>query len=150
MYRIKILNNFFLLLFFGNLFSQNSSLVSEAKTLPNIDGEVINDEAWEGISAIKTFIQKSPDEGTPSTEQTIVKIMYSEETFYVSVVCYDSDPNKIVITDTRRDAPLNNTDSFMFVLDTYQDQQNGFVFGTNAGGIEYDAQVSGGLSLIHI
>tara|TARA_B100001559_G_scaffold321066_1_gene335941 strand:- start:1955 stop:4159 length:2205 start_codon:yes stop_codon:yes gene_type:complete len=143
-YRIKILNNFFLLLFFGNLFSQNSSLVSEAKTLPNIDGEVINDEAWEGISAIKTFIQKSPDEGTPSTEQTIVKIMYSEETFYVSVVCYDSDPNKIVITDTRRDAPLNNTDSFMFVLDTYQDQQNGFVFGTNAGGIEYDAQVSGG------
>tara|TARA_B100001758_G_scaffold17754_1_gene12653 strand:+ start:4154 stop:6136 length:1983 start_codon:yes stop_codon:yes gene_type:complete len=70
--------------------------------------------------------------------------MYSEETFYVSVVCYDSDPNKIVITDTRRDAPLNNTDSFMFVLDTYQDQQNGFVFGTNAGGIEYDAQVSGG------
>ena len=144
MYRIKILNNFFLLLFFGNLFSQNSSLVSEAKTLPNIDGEVINDEAWEGISAIKTFIQKSPDEGTPSTEQTIVKIMYSEETFYVSVVCYDSDPNKIVITDTRRDAPLNNTDSFMFVLDTYQDQQNGFVFGTNAGGIEYDAQVSGG------
>ncbi len=144
MYRIKILNNFFLLLFFGNLFSQNSSLVSEAKTLPNIDGEVINDEAWEGISAIKTFIQKSPDEGTPSTEQTIVKIMYSEKTFYVSVVCYDSDPNKIVITDTRRDAPLNNTDSFMFVLDTYQDQQNGFVFGTNAGGIEYDAQVSGG------
>ena len=119
-------------------------MVSEAKTLPNIDGEVINDEAWEGISAIKTFIQKSPDEGTPSTEQTIVKIMYSEETFYVSVVCYDSDPNKIVITDTRRDAPLNNTDSFMFVLDTFQDQQNGFVFGTNAGGIEYDAQVSGG------
>jgi len=119
-------------------------LVSEAKTLPNIDGEVINDEAWKGISAIKTFTQKSPDEGTPSTEQTIVKIMYSEETFYVSVVCYDSEPNKIVITDTRRDAPLNNTDSFMFVLDTYQDQQNGFVFGTNAGGIEYDAQVSGG------
>ena len=55
----------------------------------------------------------------------------------------DSDPNKIVITDTRRDAPLDNTDSFMFVLDTYKDQQNGFVFGTNAGGIEYD-QVSGG------
>ena len=119
-------------------------MVSEAKTLPNIDGEVINDEAWKGISAIKTFTQKSPDEGNPSTEQTIVKIMYSEETFYVSVVCYDSEPNKIVITDTRRDAPLNNTDSFMFVLDTYQDQQNGFVFGTNAGGIEYDAQVSGG------
>ena len=114
--------------------------MSEAKILPTIDGDVINDKAWEGISTIKTFTQKSPDEGNLSTEKTIVKIMYSEQTFYVSVVCYDSDPNKIVITDTRRDAPLDNTDSFMFVLDTYKDQQNGFVFGTNAGGIEYDAQ----------
>ena len=118
--------------------------MSEAKILPTIDGDVINDKAWEGLSTIKTFTQKSPDEGNLSTEKTIVKIMYSEQTFYVSVVCYDSDPNKIVITDTRRDAPLDNTDSFMFVLDTYKDQQNGFVFGTNAGGIEYDAQVSGG------
>jgi len=126
------------------ILGQITTSATKTSIEPDIDGEVINDEAWEGISAIKTFTQKSPDEGTPSTEQTIVKIMYSEETFYVSVVCYDSDPNKIVITDTRRDAPLNNTDSFMFVLDTYQDQQNGFVFGTNAGGIEYDAQVSGG------
>ena len=141
---IKILNRILFLLVFGNLVAQNTSLVNEAKVLPTIDGEVINDKAWEGISTIKTFTQKSPDEGNLSTEQTIVKIMYSEKTFYVSVVCYDSDPNKIVITDTRRDAALDNTDSFMFVLDTYKDQQNGFVFGTNAGGIEYDAQVSGG------
>ena len=70
--------------------------------------------------------------------------MYSEQMFYVSVICYDSNPEGIVISDTRRDAPLNNTDSFMFILDTFHDQQNGFVFGTNAGGIEYDAQVSGG------
>lgn len=29
----------------------------------------------------------------------------------------------------------------MFILDTYKDGQNGFVFGTNPAGIEYDAQV---------
>ena len=136
--------NIFFLLVFGNLVAQNTSLVNEAKVLPTIDGDVINDKAWEGISTINTFTQKSPDEGNPSTEQTIVKIMYSKKTFYVSVICYDSDPSKIVITDTRRDAPLDNTDSFKFIFDTYKDQQNGFVFGTNAGGIEYDAQVSGG------
>ena len=66
--------------------------MSEAKILPTIDGDVINDKAWEGLSTIKTFTQKSPDEGNLSTEKTIVKIMYSEQTFYVSVVCYDSDP----------------------------------------------------------
>jgi len=30
---------------------------------------------------------------------------------------------------------------FLFILDTYKDSQNGFVFGTNSVGIEYDAQV---------
>uniref|UniRef100_UPI0035935737 hypothetical protein n=1 Tax=Pricia sp. TaxID=2268138 RepID=UPI0035935737 len=28
-----------------------------------------------------------------------------------------------------------------FILDTYKDGQNGFVFGTNSIGVEYDAQV---------
>ena len=32
-------------------------------------------------------------------------------------------------------------DSFQIIFDTFRDQQNGFVFGTNAAGIQYDAQV---------
>ena len=34
------------------------------------------------------------------------------------------------------------TDSFQIILDTYRDQQTGFVFGTNPVGIEYDGQVT--------
>ena len=111
---------------------------------PIIDGHIINDPAWQSLPEVNTFIQKSPDEGEAVTEKTVVKVMYSTEVLYIAAVCYDDSPEKIVIIDTRRDAPLNNTDSFMFILDTFQDQQNGYVFGTNAGGIEYDAQVSKG------
>ena len=111
---------------------------------PIIDGHIINDPAWQSLPEVNTFIQKSPDEGEAVTEKTVVKVMYSTEVLYIAAVCYDDSPEKIVIVDTRRDAPLNNTDSFMFILDTFQDQQNGYVFGTNAGGIEYDAQVSKG------
>ena len=128
----------------SNIFAENIASVSKAQNIPTIDGDVINDPAWENILPLTKFTQKSPDEGELSSEKTSVKIMYSNKIFYVSVVCYDSNPKGIVISDTRRDAPLNNTDSFMFILDTFHDQQNGFVFGTNAGGIEYDAQVSGG------
>jgi hypothetical protein len=32
-------------------------------------------------------------------------------------------------------------DSFLMIFDTFGDQQNGFVFGTNAAGVQYDAQV---------
>ena len=35
-------------------------------------------------------------------------------------------------------------DSFIFILDTFNDNQNGYAFGTNAAGIEYDAQITKG------
>jgi hypothetical protein len=57
------------------------------------------------------------------------------------VTNYDSDPSQIVTTDTRRDSSLGDQDSFQMIFDTYLDSQNGFVFGTNALGAEYDAQV---------
>ena len=56
--------------------------------------------------------------------------------------CYDRDPSGIIVSDARRDAPLDDTDSFQIILDTYRDRQNGFVFGTNPAGIEYDGQVT--------
>ena len=35
-----------------------------------------------------------------------------------------------------------DTDTFQMIVDTYRDRQNGFVFGTNPAGIEYDGQVT--------
>ena len=116
----------------------------QAESAPIIDGDVLNDPAWESIPAITTFTQKTPDEGEPISERTVVKIMYSEKYFFLSVVAFDNDPNKIVISDTRRDASLNNSDSFSFIIDTFKDYQTGYLFGTNPSGIEYDAQITGG------
>jgi hypothetical protein len=109
-----------------------------------MDGDVLNDLAWNDVPAVTTFIQKTPDEGDSVSEKTVVKVMYSDKIFYVSVVCYDSKPNEIVISDTRRDSPLNNSDSFSFIIDTFKDFQTGYLFGTNPAGIEYDAQITGG------
>ncbi len=128
-------------------FAQNPDYITnavKAQSDPVIDGDVLNDPAWEKIPTTETFTQKAPDEGEPGTERTVVKVMYSDEFFYLSAVCYDTDSDGIIISDTRRDAPLNNMDSFMFLLDTFKDYQNGYVFGTNAAGIEYDAQITGG------
>ncbi len=108
---------------------------------PTIDGEVINDEVWQNISPIVDLWQTRPNAGQSASEKTEVRISYTSSTFYLSVVCYDSEPDKLVVSDSRRDASLDNTDGFMFILDTYNDSQNGFVFGTNSVGIEYDAQV---------
>ncbi len=106
-----------------------------------IDGDVLNDEVWKAITPIDEMWQNKPSSGFPATEKTEIRIGLTANTFYLSVVCYDKEPDRLVVSDARRDATLDNTDSFLFILDTYHDSQNGFMFGTNPIGIEYDAQV---------
>ncbi len=108
---------------------------------PDIDGEVLNDALWQTIEPITRMIQIKPDQGHPASESTEVRIAYTPGTFYLSVVCHDAEPDKLVVADARRDASLDDTDSFLFILDTYNDGQNGFLFGTNSLGVEYDGQV---------
>ena len=126
------------------LIAQKTIEVNRANTIPIIDGIVIEDAAWTDVKAISDFTQKTPDEGFEISEKTIVKIIYSDQHFYVSVVAYDKDPDLIVVSDTRRDASLNNSDSFSFIIDTFKDYQTGYLFGTNAAGVEFDAQITGG------
>ena len=108
---------------------------------PVVDGIVIGDPAWEQLTPIDQLIQTKPNAGLPATEKTEIRIGYTTTTLYLSVVCYDKEPSKLVVSDARRDATLDNTDSFLFILDTYHDGQNGFIFGTNPIGVEYDGQV---------
>ena len=107
---------------------------------PVVDG-VLDEKAWEQATPIDEFVQIEPVEGQPATEKTEVRVLFTSTTIYVGVVCFDSEPSRIVTTDSRRDSGLSGQDSFQMIFDTYHDRQNGFIFGTNALGIEYDAQV---------
>ena len=111
---------------------------------PALDGEIRNDPAWQAIVASESFTQNTPDEGMPVSQRTEVRLAYTDEAIYVAFVCHDESPDKIIISDARRDADILETDSVRFIFDTYQDDQNGFVFGTNPTGLEYDAQLSKG------
>ena len=108
---------------------------------PVIDGDVLGEELWKQIVPIDELIQTKPRAGFPASEKTEIRIAYTATTLYLAVICFDSQPERLVVSDARRDAPLDNTDSFLFILDTYHDGQNGFMFGTNSIGIEYDGQV---------
>jgi len=146
---------YFLLFFLSYSFISTSQTMQQSKqqsdrpsfttTLltsdPIIDGNVLNDEVWKSVTPIDKLIQIKPQFGAPASEKTEIRVAYTKSMLYVSVVCYDSNPKNIVISDARRDADLNNDDSFLFIIDTYNDQQNGFLFGTNASGMEYDAQI---------
>ena len=71
---------------------------------PDIDGDVINDPIWKNAEPISTFYQKTPDEGDPISEKTVVKVLYSENYFFVSVVAYDSNPCLLYTSPSPRDS----------------------------------------------
>jgi len=109
---------------------------------PVIDGNVRGDAAWDGAVPAREFWQVRPDAGQPATQATEVFIGFTDSALYIGVVAYDDNPDGIIVTDSRRDSSLQDTDAFLVIIDGLLDQQNGYVFGTNAASVEYDAQVT--------
>lgn len=101
----------------------------------SVDG-LLNESIWKG-NALKTFIQRDPDEGIPSSEKTNVWVAYDDEFIYVAANLYDSNPSKIDQSMARRDSYLD-TDWFFFYVDPYLDKTTGYFFGVNPGGTLID------------
>lgn len=108
---------------------------------PELDG-LISEEIWNSIPPAKDFVQQNPDEGALSTQRTEVRIGFDENNLYFGIICFDTEPERIVVTQNRRDGSLEDTDSVQLLIDAYNDGQNAFVFGTSPTGIEFDAQVT--------
>lgn len=125
-----------------DLFSQPVAKAIKVIRAPVIDGEVLHEAEWQLALPASGFWQTMPDDGQAASEKTEVRILYTEDAIYFGVVCYDDQPQNITISESRRDASLDQTDAFQIVLDTYFDKQNAFLFGTNPAGIEYDAQIT--------
>ena len=90
------------------------------------------------------FIQGEPNDGALASERTEVRVLYDSDAIYVGVWAYDSRADQIVPGEAIRDFEVTDADAVIMVLDTFQDEQNGFVFGTTPAGIEYDGQVASG------
>ena len=108
---------------------------------PSLDGDISDDPAWNNVKPITGFTQVQPNVGKPASQKTEVFMGYTDKAVYIGVIAYDKNPENIIVSDSRRDAGLDDTDSFRVVIDGLLDRQNGFVFGTNPAGQEYDGQV---------
>ena len=106
-----------------------------------VDGR-LDEEAWQSAEVLGNFIQRIPRDGAPASEPTEVRVLYTNEALYVGAWLWDSEPGRIVDGEAIRDALLDDSDAVLLVFDAFADRQNGFVFGTNPSGIEFDAQVT--------
>jgi hypothetical protein len=138
-----------LFLFLGMLapaFSQNKqgtglSIVRTHEPI-KIDGE-INEPAWKEAKVATDFYLNYPIDSLPPSFQTEARVMYDDDFFYVSFVCYDdSRPN--VVQSLRRDYEWQLNDNVGFTLDPYNDFTSGFYFSITPYGVQREGIVSYG------
>ena len=110
---------------------------TRASTPPNIDG-LLDDPVWHQAPAIADFFQRDPVEGAPPTEQTQVRILFDDHYLYFALRCFDSEADRLVANQMRRDAELDENDNIQIILDPYNDHRGGFYFSTNPLGARQD------------
>ncbi len=114
----------------------------------DLDGR-LDDPVYATIPPVADFIQQYPREGEPATEATEVWVLFDDDTLYVVGRCHDSQPDRAVANELRRDH--NNIfqgDNVTVVFDTFYDRRNGFFFQTNQLGALRDQAISEGQQLV--
>ena len=102
-----------------------------------VDG-ALDERDWSEAPAATNFTQSDPHEGEPASERTEVRVLYDSERLYIGVFVHDDHP--IVVNALSKDFDTSNADIFEVVLDTFDDQRNGYLFAVNAMGAKWDAQ----------
>lgn len=107
-----------------------------------VDG-VLDEEVYRRVKSIGGFIQQEPHFGDPATEFTEAWIFFDEKNIYISARCQDSHPERMVVTEMRRDNNnIIQNENFSVNFDTFHDRRNGFLFQTTPLGALRDALIT--------
>ncbi len=87
---------------------------------------------------ITNFVERYPDDGSPTTEPTTAYLGYTHEYLFVAFVCKDDDTAAVRAHLLQRDS-LSDDDFVQVFLDTFHDSRRAFIFKANPLGIQADA-----------
>ena len=106
---------------------------------PVIDGR-LDDEAWQAGRVFTDFLTIKPDYGRDPSERTEVRITYDRKTLYFAFHCFDREPGQVKAAMARRDN-IDMDDYVGIALDTFADQQSGYLLVCNPLGIQMDSML---------
>ncbi len=109
-----------------------------------IDG-ILNEPVWSKAEKTSPFYRITPIDTGYAKAQTEVMVAYDDDFIYMGIICYDPTPGRRPAESYRRDWNFMKNDNFLVAIDTYNDQTNGFAFGVNSVGGQWDGmQANGG------
>jgi len=107
---------------------------------PLIDGE-LDDESWDGFLFEKEFITYNPIYGEVFPQKTLIWMTYDSKNLYFAFMCYDTEPQKIKTSVTKRDNIFND-DWVGLSLDALGNRQSSYDLFVNPSGIQGDILTS--------
>ncbi|CAN5180234.1 hypothetical protein BH23BAC1_BH23BAC1_34410 [soil metagenome] len=135
---------FFLLIFHFHfpLYAQkiNASYrlnIKKASSPILIDGE-FNEEAWHDAEVATDFYMILPMDTSYARVRTDVRMTYDDQNLYLMVINFHAVPGPYIVESLRRDFSFGKNDNFLLFMDPFDDQTNGFSFGANAAGAQWD------------
>ena len=108
-----------------------------------LDG-ALDEALYRTVPSISDLVQVEPDEGAPATEKTEIWLAFDGDHVYVSFRCWDSEPERRIATEMRRDSGItwNGNDLVSVFFDTFYDRRNGIGFTINSIGGRNDGQIT--------
>ena len=107
----------------------------------------MDEQAWQDAEVAKNFNMVIPMDTSLAIAHTEVRMAYDQKNIYILAVCYKPLPGPNMVESFKRDFSFQKNDNFIFFLDTFNDQTNGYTFGTNAVGAEWDGTMYQGGSV---
>ncbi len=145
---VKILLLIFFLLFYIVLPAQKKNdayqlHIQKATSAISVDG-IMDEQAWLNAEAASNFFMVLPMDTSHAKITTEVRMTYSSTNLYIIAICNFIKPRKYSVESLRRDFNFGKNDNFIFFIDPFDDRTNGFTFGANAAGAQWDGMLYAG------
>ncbi len=136
---------FLSLLFIHSLFSLYAQKINESYQLHlkpalapiQVDG-ILDEEPWIQAEVATEFYMVLPMDTSKARVRTEVRMTYDQQHLYLIATCYHLLPGRYFVESLRRDFAFGKNDNFLLFMDPFDDQTNGFSFGANAAGAQWD------------
>ncbi|EON79338.1 hypothetical protein ADIS_0140 [Lunatimonas lonarensis] len=137
---IGLLSGFICLLLpvYGQKINANYQLPIKRSSSPIVVDGVMDEQGWEDAEVATDFFMILPMDTSFSQVRTDVRMTYDDQNLYILVVNFHAVPGPYYVESLRRDFVFGKNDNFLLFMDPFDDQTNGFSFGANAAGAQWD------------
>jgi len=102
-----------------------------------VDGKP-DETVWKSAQVARDFFEVLPMDTSRASVKTEVSMTYDKNNIYLLAICYTAKPGPDMVESLRRDFDFLKNDNFIVFIDPFDDETNGFAFGTNAAGAQWD------------